>query len=788
MGNENTVDILIKARGDLQGIQQTVQQLDGLKQKASGLFDSLQNGLVVGAGIKIADSLTQLPALLNEITSSGETMAGRLESMQVAFETLLGGTADAKARMEELRKFAADTPFQIPEVAQASRTLEMLTHGALSSGQGLRMVGDAATAAQMPIADMAMWIGRLYDGLKSGREVGESLMRLQEMAVISGDTRGKIEELQKSGAKGSDVWAVAATEFDKYAGSMKRGSETLEGIKSNLEDAWSTAKTDAVKDFAEHSKASLGELAAVIGSPEVKEGLKELISGILRTKDTLIELQIWAAKHATALGALATGAKALATAYAAVSVARKVSSFAASATAMTSEAAAVNANTAAWTKNAAARGASNSRASVTNTPLIVVRSSADIAQSLAGPTRNAPDPEAYRRFRADGMTAERALFYSRQIGNPENPGRAMQGLSAPALSQASQAALEASKAAETGARQMIAFTGAIGQLGHGLAGMVGGIAAALGPIGIGLFAGQAMVGGAEWAAGKYLGWDFDGLKMAKGNTKVETQQRIKELVHRTPATEEERDALLKKLDELGGSDPDFASYVATGKTRLRGITGLQMRDEQLERDREGLAKAQDEYRKASAERERAKQLENIQDRAEKNGDARPLEDELTRTQSRINALKSKPEDQRRTKDFEELNGLEKERDALEKLISSIREAQKEKARLRQEKLYETDLAEAHASGDPRRVAQLEWTRNKNEALQSGLSEAEAQRYANAKSAGEGKAVEEKKQELALEIQLSEAKAAGNDKEQRRLEWIKEYKRVTPWAIGLVAGS
>ncbi len=46
-----------------------------------------------------------------------------------------------------------------------------------------------------------MWIGRLYDGLQSGRPVGEAMMRLQELGVISGDTRNQIENLQKSARK-----------------------------------------------------------------------------------------------------------------------------------------------------------------------------------------------------------------------------------------------------------------------------------------------------------------------------------------------------------------------------------------------------------------------------------------------------------------------------------------------------------------------------------------------------------------------------------------------------------
>ncbi|MFR7733459.1 MAG: hypothetical protein ACLU7D_08945 [Collinsella sp.] len=51
----------------------------------------------------------------------------------------------------ELADFAAHTPFQqLPEIAAASRTLETLTDGALSTGQGLAMVGDVASGTNPP--------------------------------------------------------------------------------------------------------------------------------------------------------------------------------------------------------------------------------------------------------------------------------------------------------------------------------------------------------------------------------------------------------------------------------------------------------------------------------------------------------------------------------------------------------------------------------------------------------------------------------------------------------------
>lgn len=162
--------------------------------------------------------------------------AGSFESMRTGFVTLLGSVESAQSRMEALAKFAETTPFELKGVGKASLVLETLTKGALSTGAGLTLVGDAAAASGQPFEELAMHIGRLYDGLQSGRPVGESLMRLQELGLVSGETRTKIEDLQKAGKKGAEVWGVAAAALGRFSGNMDRMSRTWEGLLSNLSD------------------------------------------------------------------------------------------------------------------------------------------------------------------------------------------------------------------------------------------------------------------------------------------------------------------------------------------------------------------------------------------------------------------------------------------------------------------------------------------------------------------------------------------------------------------------
>lgn len=163
--------------------------------------------------------------------------AANMETMQTSFKVMLGSIDAAKERMADLANFANSTPFELPEVAAASRTLQTLTKGALATGQGLTLVGDVASAVNQPFEDIAVTVGRLYDGLQSGRPVGETIARLQELGIISGETRGKIEALQASGKKGAAVWSLAALELGKFSGMMDEKSKDWQGMMSNLSGA-----------------------------------------------------------------------------------------------------------------------------------------------------------------------------------------------------------------------------------------------------------------------------------------------------------------------------------------------------------------------------------------------------------------------------------------------------------------------------------------------------------------------------------------------------------------------
>lgn len=224
-----------------------------------------------GALAGIAASIGGLVSLGAAIQQSVRFNA-QLEQQGVAFKTLLGNAEAASRRMAELAKFAAQTPFELPEIVQASKVLQSLTNGALASGEGLRLVGDAAAATGRPLEEAAMWIGRLYAGLQSGTPVGEATLRLIEMGLISGTTARKLNELAESGQGAGQAMTVLRDTFGRLGGAMADQSQTFSGLLSTLKDTFNMALADIGKPLFDGLKQGLEELIPVV------EGLGEKIS------------------------------------------------------------------------------------------------------------------------------------------------------------------------------------------------------------------------------------------------------------------------------------------------------------------------------------------------------------------------------------------------------------------------------------------------------------------------------------------------------------------------------
>lgn len=234
----------------------------------------------VGAFAVASAAVGGLAVGLAAISIKAIDAAAKFETMEVGFEVFLGSAQAAHDRMAELAAFSAHTPFQLGEIAQASQELQVLTQGALATGKGLEMVGDIASGTNRAFGEMAVTVGRLYAGLRSGTNVGESLRSLQDSGGLSPSAVRRIEGM--ASVDGAAAWRMAQVELGRFSGMMEKKSKTWEGLMSTFHDNINLALAAFGKPLLEALKPQLDLMIELIDAakPKIAELGKDLAIGI----------------------------------------------------------------------------------------------------------------------------------------------------------------------------------------------------------------------------------------------------------------------------------------------------------------------------------------------------------------------------------------------------------------------------------------------------------------------------------------------------------------------------
>lgn len=206
--------------------------------------------------------------------------ASSIESLTSQFKALLGSQDAAVARMSLIQQFAATTPFETSELAATSKMLQTLGGELLSTGAGLRLVGDAAAMSGQPLEEVGLHVGRIFGALTSGTSAGESIARLQELGLISGIAKRQFEDLAEAQGKGkskilgsADALNVLSQVLKKSQGSMVELSTTTEGRFSNLKDSYKSLLVElgapintALRPMLDELRAKIDELKSLASS------------------------------------------------------------------------------------------------------------------------------------------------------------------------------------------------------------------------------------------------------------------------------------------------------------------------------------------------------------------------------------------------------------------------------------------------------------------------------------------------------------------------------------------
>jgi hypothetical protein len=187
-------------------------------------------------------------------------MAAEAEQTHLAFEVMLKSGEKAADMLRDIRKFAAETPFNNAELTDSSRKL--LAYG-LAADQvipTLRMLGDVAAGTQTPISDLTYLYGTLYaqqraytiDIMQFARR---GIPIYEELAKVLGKSVPEMKELVEEAKVGraeiTKTFLAMTTGNGLYAGLTGRQADTFAGVREQLTDALQVGKIKVGKILIE---------------------------------------------------------------------------------------------------------------------------------------------------------------------------------------------------------------------------------------------------------------------------------------------------------------------------------------------------------------------------------------------------------------------------------------------------------------------------------------------------------------------------------------------------------
>ncbi len=175
----------------------------------------------------------------------GLGIASANEQAQISFETMLGSADKATAFLEDLKAFAAETPFEFPELQTAASSL-------ISAGIEAGKVIPIMTT----LGDVTSGMGTGSEGIK------RATVALQQMQAAGKITGEDLNQLRDAGIPVYDLLAAASgkakTEVAALAQAGKLGKTELEQLMGALESGAGLERFNGLMDKQSESLAGLG--------------------------------------------------------------------------------------------------------------------------------------------------------------------------------------------------------------------------------------------------------------------------------------------------------------------------------------------------------------------------------------------------------------------------------------------------------------------------------------------------------------------------------------------------
>lgn len=237
-------DAVINASQFNAAISSIEKQLAGLTKSAEKEATAIDN--VVKRAAQGIAAYASFAAATNFVTDIVK-VRGEFQQLEVAFSTMLGSKQKADKLMAEVTQFAATTPFELQDVAAATKQLLAFGVSADDIIPTLRSLGDVSAGIGAPVGEIAYLFGTIKTAGKAMTvDIRQFAQRgipiYEELAKVLNVNQSELNGFIEAGKVGfpeiEQVFKNLTAEGSKFGGLMEAQSQTLTGQISNLKDAW----------------------------------------------------------------------------------------------------------------------------------------------------------------------------------------------------------------------------------------------------------------------------------------------------------------------------------------------------------------------------------------------------------------------------------------------------------------------------------------------------------------------------------------------------------------------
>ena len=249
-----------------------------------------------GAGVAAA-AIGAVTAALGAGVVAGVKYNASIEPYQTSFEVMTGSAEKAAEVIDKLKKVGAETPFELPELADTTQLLMNYGFSADEAMDKMMMLGDISQGSAEKMSRIATAYGQMSSAGKVSLEDVKQMIEagfnpLQEISESTGESMASLyDRISKGTISVDEITASmqrATSEGGKYFQSMEKQSQTFSGLISTLKDNAQQLLGEVVKPISDGLTESLLP-AAISAIEQLTQGFEENgVSGMIQAAGNIV--------------------------------------------------------------------------------------------------------------------------------------------------------------------------------------------------------------------------------------------------------------------------------------------------------------------------------------------------------------------------------------------------------------------------------------------------------------------------------------------------------------------